>query len=810
MSGWENLFNTAAVDYNNGNFRESYNNYLKVANALLYKFNHEVAFSSKEAVKSKPPNSARLFQHLRTCVQRLEDILQNKANGVSPAPQHSAISDNAALILSNSHSVHLPLVPFSPLTRKSIHHAHLFAISSQRLSVAEQKLENNKEKEAILRKLREEFLQQQSKLDQVNSQIQSIAEVTLLHWDVEAIAKQLTIIDYSLFYKVDFKKDFSAKDKKNSKVQACMDFHRYLTNSFAHQFIYADMARTAANSSRGVQHPRESIITHAIRVAYCLLNVHRNFNSFAALVKALTSPEVRRIRRLWSNIPARLNQLLKELSSYVKKDNDYGAYREILAQKMESFREVGQGMIVIPWMQPHYEEIRSINQSYTSGKSGDSSEIILSAPGARKLTSISALLEKCKTNTVAHDDEEWEIRKPVTSSQRHRDTITVDGITITLPMDLSCLGCGDLGLHHWLVSRVYLTKRQLIDESIEIEPLGENEQLPCEENDYEEEEEEDDDDRASVGQLDIGSDDGDNLEIGSSSKHVFASSSTPSLNKVSQDNSGEQSNEALESSNKPSSSKEMIYASKNEQTTGNSTSTSVAHEIPKTVENGKPSLEETPYNLEPVKNDSVTGLSNGNIEESATSFGFKSDAIPIPQVPKETQPIVSPKNLNPNAPVFIPKSLNSSLLGDKINVSLKQLEEKNKNYNPGNESLTTKDENDDDVFIYYNKSDDDNENKLDDEFIYPEPHSPDGVKDSKENEDDVFMYPFDPSPNESTENDRFVYPENSPIDNKKDNVAKNGIGSVITTKVESTENGGVPEVTIKFHHGNGTAASKDN
>ncbi|CAG8498198.1 44436_t:CDS:2 [Gigaspora margarita] len=754
MSSWENLINTAAADYNNGNFRESYNNYLKVANALLYKFNQEVAFS--KAVKSKPPNSARLFQNLRTCVQRLEDILQNKAiNGVSPAPQHSAISDNAALILSNSHSVHLPLVPFSPLTRQSIHHAHLFAIASQRLSVAEQKLENkDKEKETILRKLRENFRQQQSKLDQVNSQIQSIAEVTLLHWDAEAIAQQLTIIDYSLFNNVEFKKDFSAKDKKNSKLQACMDFHRYLTNSFAHQFIYADMARTAANSSRGVQHPRESIIPHAIRVAYYLLNVHRNFNSFAALVKALTSPEVRRIRRLWSNIPARFNQLLKELSSYVKKDNDYRAYREILAQKMESFRGVGEGTIVIPWMQPHYEEIRSINQSYTSGKSGDSSEIILSAPGARKLTSISALLKQCKTNTVAHDDEEWnEIRKPVTSSQRHRDTITVDGITITLPTDLSRLGCGDLG----------------------------------------------------VGQL---SDDGDNLEIGSSSKHVFASSSTPSLTKVSQDNSGEQSNEALESSNKPSSSKEMIYASKNEQTTGNSTSTSVAHEIPKTVENGKPvgkSLEETPYNLEPVKNDSATGLSNGKIEESATSFGFKSDAIPIPQVPKETQPIVSPKNLNPNAPVFIPKSLNSSLLGDKINVSLKQLEEKNKNHNPGTETLTTKDENDDDVFIYCqdNKLDDDNEN----EFFYPEPHSPDGVKDSKENEDDVFMYPFDPSPNESTENDRFVYPENSPIDNKKDNVAKNGIGSVITTKVE---NGGVPEVTIKFHHGNGTAVSKDN
>ncbi|CAG8679797.1 16440_t:CDS:10, partial [Racocetra fulgida] len=213
-------------------------------------------------------------------------------NGVPPISQLSAISDNAALNLTNSHPMHLPLVPFSPLTRQSIHHAHFLAVTSQQLSVANQKSPDiGKDSEGIIRKLKDEVRQRQNKLDQVNNQIQSIAEVTLLHWDAEAVSLQLTIIDSSLFNKVDFKRDFSAKDKKNSKVQACMDFHRYLTNNFAHQFIYADMTRTSVNSLRGTQHPRESIIPHAVRIAYYLLNVHRNFNSFAALMKALTSPE---------------------------------------------------------------------------------------------------------------------------------------------------------------------------------------------------------------------------------------------------------------------------------------------------------------------------------------------------------------------------------------------------------------------------------------------------------------------------------------------------------------------------------------
>ncbi|CAG8453554.1 8946_t:CDS:2, partial [Cetraspora pellucida] len=205
MSGWESLFNTAAVDYNNGNLRDSYSNYLKAANALLYKFGNEVAFANRETVKSKPVNSVRFFQQLRLCVQRLEDILQTRAiNGVPPISQLSAISDNAALNLTNSHPLHLPLVPFSPLTRQSIQHAHSLAVTSQRLSVANQKLaDSSKDSDGIIRKLKDEVRLQQSKLDQVNNQIQSIAEVTLLHWDAEAVSLQLTIIDSSLFNKVE-------------------------------------------------------------------------------------------------------------------------------------------------------------------------------------------------------------------------------------------------------------------------------------------------------------------------------------------------------------------------------------------------------------------------------------------------------------------------------------------------------------------------------------------------------------------------------------------------------------------------------
>ncbi|CAG8746643.1 10894_t:CDS:2, partial [Acaulospora morrowiae] len=496
--GWESLYHKAAGDYNNGNFKESYNNYLRAANALLYKLSHEVTFANKDgqgiirrvsttfrfldAVKSKPNNSARLFQQLKSCVQRLEEILQNRATNGMPSPKLSITSDIATSILTNNpHPTHLPLIPFSPLTRQAISYAHELATISQKVSVATQKSENNGDSLASIRKLNEELRQQRTRLDMVNNQIQSICEVTLLHWDFNAVAQQLTIIDSQLYSKVEFRKDMLSKDRKNSKAQACLDFHRYLTNSFTHQFIiYADTSRPLENQSRSNSHARENIIVQAIRVAYLLLNVHRNFNSFTALVKALTSPEVRRIRRLWLNLPHRMSQNLKELSSFVKKDNDYKVYKDALVQKMSDFRDIGPGMIVIPWMQPHYEEIKTINQSYSSGKSGDSNEVILSQPGALKLESIFTLLERCQGNHASDEGEErGSGRKGSPSTSRIKDPIVIDGSKIPLPLDLSCLGFGDLGLHHWLVSRVFLTKQQLIDESIEIEPLAENEQLPC-------------------------------------------------------------------------------------------------------------------------------------------------------------------------------------------------------------------------------------------------------------------------------------------------------------------------------------------
>ncbi|RHZ86834.1 hypothetical protein Glove_43g22 [Diversispora epigaea] len=853
MNGWESLYHAATNDYNNGNFKDSYNNYCKAANALLYKLSNEVDFVRKDAVKSKPGNSARLFHQLKSCVASLEDILQNRmTNGHFPSPQPSYISDVATSILTNSNPqpLHLPLVPFSPLTRQSIHYAHELATASQKVSAATQKSNNTKDLSPSVIKLTEEVRKQRTKLDQVNNNIQSVAESILLQWDAIKVAQQLTIIESQLYSKVDFRKDLTSKDRKNNKAQACMDFHRYLTNSFTHQLIiYAD---NSANPSRNIQNPRENIIACAIKIAYFLFNVHRNFNSFAALIKALTSPEVLRIRRLWTSLPSRQNQILKELSEYIKKeDNEYKAYKKIVSQKVEEFRDAGKGTIVIPWMQPHYEEIKTITQSYTSGKSGDSSNFILSAPGARKLDSVFSFLELCQKNEISRDDEELSVIRKTALTSRVREQINLDGTTIHLPPDLSCQGFGDLGIHHWLVSRVYLTKQQLIDESIEIEPLGENEQLPCIGNDYEEEEVEDDD-HISLG--DLRSDDsGDNTEATNanvSSKNnivVTGFNVQAKLSRTLEENSG--MDKITGSPKGPMNVKsEQIEPSPKTSTLH----TSLMEEASKSVGIFGGSTNQIDFS----KSDSTNDITNYKIDNMT-----RSAAIAIPQPSKSNQPISSPqsnsvKNLNPNAPAFVPRSQSfstpSTLVlsggGDGIKESTtKGFGEFSKIIE---NNIKTPDE-DEAEFVYPHeengkKSEEDED---DSEFVY------ETSNDQKDNEEEVSLFLYEKGENEGNEendvNDgnegdkfvysgssitpeaeaeaeteaeereeedikddtnKFTYPSNSSnsstpstpsnSDNsKKDIVVQNGVNSVITKVGKPTDNGGVPAITVKINGG---------
>ncbi|KAF9945113.1 hypothetical protein BGZ72_001647 [Mortierella alpina] len=388
------------------------------------------------------------------------------------------------------------MIPLSPLTRQSLLNSHALSLVTQRLEQAKQGPASSKSSAgsgprelANLRRLIEDVRIQKSKLDAVNAQIQSVANSTITSWDPDMIARQLTIIDTSLFTKVAIPRDLVRADRKSTAAQTCIDFENYVAHSAAHLLLLEWNSSRQTSSESGPATPKGhqpvNAVAHMIRVAHILLHVYRNFNSFRAVMRALTSPEVKRMHGLWSNIPSKTKDTFKRLVSIYQDQSTVTSYKEMLVQKLDAFQDVGKDAVVaIPWMRYHQDEVKSIIYSYLTGHEsvGGSSDVVLSAPGARKLSAVTALLAQCRTNETSNlDRSDREDSTAQAKRTKDREPVQVEGLKVPLTpvWDLASLGAGEVTLHHWILTRPFLNKQQLIDESLEIEPLFHGEELPC-------------------------------------------------------------------------------------------------------------------------------------------------------------------------------------------------------------------------------------------------------------------------------------------------------------------------------------------
>lgn len=336
------------------------------------------------------------------------------------------------------------------------------------------------------RRLLEDVRIQRDKVDSVNSQIQSVATATITSWDPDVIAKQLTIIDTQLFKEVAIPRDLVRPDRKLSPAQHCIDFENYVAHSVAHLLLqeWNALRQPAPTSSSTSKNGPPNAVAHMIRVAHILLHVYRNFNGFIAIMRALTSPEIKRMHRLWSGVSSKTKDTFRKLAHISHDQGHLRGYMDTLLQKLEAFQDVGKDAVVaIPWVRYHQDEVRSIINSYLTGhESRDgSSDVVLSAPGARKLSTVTSILLQCRTNEPNAIDSLDLRERSSTSCAKNREPVAVDGLRapLTPTLDLMSLSPGDIKLHHWLLSRPFLNKQQLIDESLEIEPLFNGEELPC-------------------------------------------------------------------------------------------------------------------------------------------------------------------------------------------------------------------------------------------------------------------------------------------------------------------------------------------
>ncbi|KAG0296380.1 hypothetical protein BGZ98_000993 [Dissophora globulifera] len=544
MTKYASLLQTARADQELGDFKSAYTIYLKAYAIITRMLETQVVFKDKgkrcsipapqcmsTPKRSVPDNYNQLVAHAQEILRRIKDIVEQSKphtpkaiiRTVSPTsltsqhrqqqPQSRSSSTTAARprpgsslpsqssITSSSQikklsKKNIPMIPISPLTKQALINAYALSQATQRFEQAKQGSSPQQpagmRNLANLRRLIEDVRIQNAKLDAVKAQIQSVSTSTITSWDPDSIARQLTIVDTQLFKDVTVPKDLVRADRKTSQAQHCIDFETYIAHSVAHLLLLEwSVSRhpspvTTPATSKSHAHLPVNAVAHMIKVAHILLHVYRNFNSFMAVMRALTSPEIKRMRKSWSGVNSKTKDQFKKLVLiYIAKDNAR-CYKDTLIQKLDAFQDVGKDAVVaLPWMRHHMDEVKSIINSYMTGheSTGGSSDVVLSAPGARKLSAVTALLVQCRTNEPgALDRQDLDDKHSQSAfNAKHREPIVVEGLKTPLTpiWDLTSLGTGDIALHHWLLSRPFLNKQQLIDESLEIEPLFHGEELPC-------------------------------------------------------------------------------------------------------------------------------------------------------------------------------------------------------------------------------------------------------------------------------------------------------------------------------------------
>lgn len=204
-------------------------------------------------------------------------------------------SDNSLQPVTN-HSTYLPMIPQAPLVTvyKSL----------------QEKLLN-------LKKSDEEFNTIQSLLNRVRNIHMSATTVpTILQFQPVLIAYQLTLMDSTIFRNIPMDAILSHSPKTpHPSIVASTDFFNYLTRLIEHAILLQQEASGRA------QH-----INHWIKVAGKCHEL-KNYQTLKAVISALGTPPIQRLKKSWSFVPKKGIHLLEDLSDLMSEASNYGKYR---------------------------------------------------------------------------------------------------------------------------------------------------------------------------------------------------------------------------------------------------------------------------------------------------------------------------------------------------------------------------------------------------------------------------------------------------------------------------------------------------
>ncbi|KAJ3343938.1 hypothetical protein HDU93_005221 [Gonapodya sp. JEL0774] len=475
----------------------------------------------QESLKAPlPASAASLFELARTALDKAEAAISSRvvapsqAIAVTQSSTSESVSSSSSLVPSLPNFIPdtpilLPIVPTSPLSKALVAQASEYKIALRNAAAASKHqldaLGNTLPRDlGALRRVHEAAHSEKRRLDAAVEAVTKFSspDFTVQSFTPQLLAKELATIDAQLFRSLlgstpDLRDSLilaarhdhpygAALDPQLRPLRACLDFHTYLRHVFVDTIISAQRENPSVTSAAARAH----VIQHLVATGIALQRGYRSYSALAAIVLALSSPSVRRLKNSWALVDGRWREWIERVALTMMKQEGradakgWDGYFAEIKDALEIFYNPPLHTIT-PWLHPFLDTLRDLVRLY--GLASDQSppptpSLSSSKPSLALTVSASNILERPRHPLPRRPAPAPPGLLHPTAGLRWSGRESAAGKIVSAQMtqELSKLS-SDSNVRHWLVTRVYVGERELWERSLGVEPpRGEGEKLPDE------------------------------------------------------------------------------------------------------------------------------------------------------------------------------------------------------------------------------------------------------------------------------------------------------------------------------------------
>lgn len=187
---------------------------------------------------------------------------------------------------------------------------------------------------------------------------------TVLQFGAHVIAYQITLIEAAIFDAIPPLALLEHSSKHpHPRIVASTDFFNYITRCIEHAILLPQEASS-----------RAQLVHYWIKVASRCFDVN-NYQTLKAIISALNTPPVQRLKRTWAYIPKKSATKLDALNELMSEANNYGQYREhmgmvstmvVNGKSVQSIRDEHYSRPTVPFLGTFIHDITYLLAAFKS------------------------------------------------------------------------------------------------------------------------------------------------------------------------------------------------------------------------------------------------------------------------------------------------------------------------------------------------------------------------------------------------------------------------------------------------------------